>query len=78
MRGPKFKYDKLNDREMVKYAFEEIISIRINMKNEEEKYNKEKIKNENVIKKLKEDISKAEAKISKLELSHFMELLNHF
>ena len=54
MRGPKFKYDKLNDREMAKYAFEEIISIKINMKNEEEKYNKEKIKNENVIKKLKE------------------------
>ena len=45
---------KLNDREMVKYAFVEIISIKINMKNKEEKYNKEKIKNENVIKKLKE------------------------
>ena len=61
---------KLNDREMVKYAFEEIISIKINMKNKEEKYNKEKIKNENEIKKLKEDISKAEAKISKLELDN--------
>ena len=69
-----FRYNlpryKLNDREMAKYAFEEIISIKINMKNEEEKYNKEKIKNENEIKKLKEDISKAEAKISKLELDN--------
>jgi len=60
----------LNDREMVKYAFEEIISIKINMKNKKEKYNEEKIKNENEIKKLKEDISKAEAKISKLELDN--------
>ena len=60
----------LNDREMVKYAFKEIISIKINMKNKKEKYNEEKIKNENEIKKLKEDISKAEAKISKLELDN--------
>ena len=60
----------LNDKEMVKYALDEIISIKNNMKNKEEIYNEEKIKNENEIKKLKEIISKAEAKISKLELDN--------
>ena len=61
---------KLNDKEMVKYALDEIISIKNNMKNKEEKYNEEKIKNENEIKKLKEDISKANTKISNLELDN--------
>ena len=60
----------LNDKEMVKYALDEIISIKNNMKNKEEIYNEEKIKNENEIKNLKEIISKAEAKISKLELDN--------
>ena len=57
----------LNDKEMVKYVLEEIILIKNNMKIKEEQYNEEKIKNEIEIKKLKEDISKAEAKISNLK-----------
>ena len=61
---------RLNDNEMVKYALDEIISIKNNMKIKEEKYNEEKIKNENEIKKLKEDISKANTKISNLELDN--------
>ena len=55
---------------MVKCALDEIISIKNNMKIKEETYTEEKKKNENEIKKLKEDISKAEAKISKLELDN--------
>ena len=61
---------RLNDNEMVKNALDEIISIKNNMKIKEEKYNEEKIKNENEIKKLKEDISKANTKISNLELDN--------
>ena len=71
-----------NDKEIVKYVFEEIILMKKDMKNKEEKYKAEKIKNENEIKKLKEDISKAEAEISflKKENVQLWEIINpnHF
>ena len=71
-----------NDKEIVKYVFEEIILMKKDMKKKEEKYNAEIIKNENEIKKLKEDISKAEAEISflKKENVQLWEIINpnHF
>ena len=60
----------LDNKDMIKYLLNEIILIKNDMKNQIEKYNEERIKNDSDIKYLKEIISKAETKISSLQLDN--------
>ena len=60
----------VDNKDMIKYLLKEIILIKNDMKNQKEIYNEERVKNDSEIKDLNEKISKAETKISSLQLDN--------
>ena len=68
--GLNLKKHLLDNKDMIKYLLNEIILIKNDMRNQSEKYNEVIINHDLEIEKLKDKISKAEIKISSLQLDN--------